>query len=126
MNRTQQTILTLILVSTGIHLWLDPAARTRFKEFLTITPNNWQMVGADVLSGWLLYFLSLAALLLLSDYAPRMATWIAWMILLGAVLINYKPITGFLDTAVKSLAKGAAGPALPTDKTASAGGPTHG
>lgn len=123
MNRHQSTILTLLLVAAGIHIWLDPAAQSNFKQILTITPNNWRQLGANTISGYLLYLLSLAGLLLLSDYAPKAALWIAILVLTGALLVNYKPITAWVNNTVQAMGGTiASGGKLANQTTGAAGG----
>lgn len=103
MTKTQYTILGLLLGAAGLHIWLDSAAQSNFKQFLTVTPQNWKQLGSATISGYMFWFLSLAAMLVLSDYAPRLALWIAVLILTGAVLINSDPIIKWISNAESAI-----------------------
>lgn len=103
MTKRQYTILGMLLAAAGLHIWLDSSAQSNFKQFLTITPQNWKQLGANTISGYMLWFLGLAAILLLSDYWPTAAMWIAVLILTGAVLINSDPIVTWISNAENAI-----------------------
>lgn len=103
MNRRQYTIMGLLVAAAGLHIWLDPTAKSSFKTFLTITPNNWKTVGSAQISIYLFWFIGLASLLLLSDFAPRVALMIAVLILTGAVLVNNDPIATWINNTVANM-----------------------
>jgi hypothetical protein len=103
MTKAQYTILGLLAAAAGLHIWLDPAARGSLKQFLSITPDNWREIGSAQISTYMFWFIALAAILLLSDYLPTVAIWIAVLILTGAILINNQPLTNFVNTALTTI-----------------------
>lgn len=98
MSKNQYTVLGLLLATAGLHIWLDKRAQDSFLTFLKITPQNWAQIGSDTISAYLMWFIALAAMLLLADYAPKAAIWISVLLLTGAVLINNSALINWLNT----------------------------